>query len=275
MKFHSMPMKWLRTRNNRHIEGAFLLLGVLLAFAFFVFPSPRTDFSVGIAEAAQWIDDEDAIALLSLGLGGRDVASVAWSAMNPSEKQALRDQAALIDSMAQAAERDGLLASPDVERAVRWGKNAFLADAWEKKVTAEVDLSDEAARAFYDANLQRYTDPGAVRYREAVYPSRQKNTAARVKKRLGKASLDSLKECVTVNWVEYDALPPSLAGALRSAPLSKVMGPLEVPEGYMLYEVLERRKEGPPSFEKCKNRVKSDLIQIAIKEKIETLEKLP
>ena len=277
MKFHSIPMKMKspRTRNKR----AFFFLLALSAFsasALFLFVSPRAEFpaAVGTAGAAQRIDDEDAIALLSLGLGGRDVAAVAWLAMNPSEKQILRDQAARIDSMAQAAEQEGLLASPDVERAVRWGKNAFLADVWEKKVTAEADLSDEAARAFYEANLQRYTDSAAVRYRQVTYASGQKKAAARVKKRLRKASLDTLKECVTVNWTDYDALPPALASGLRSAPLGVVTGPAEVPGGHVLYEVLERRKEGPTPFEKCKDRVKSDLIQIAIKEKLEKLEKL-
>jgi hypothetical protein len=278
MKFRSMPMKSRCARNNRHIESALLLLlalGAISALAFFVSVSPQREFPVGIAGAAQWIDDEDAVALLSLGLGGRDMAAVAWSAMNPSEKQALRDQAALIDSMAQAAEREGLLASPDVERAVRWGKNAFLADAWEKKVTTETDLSDEAVRAFYETNLQRYNVPGAVRYRHVTYPSGQKKAAEGAKKSLRKASLDTLKGCVTVDWTEYDVLPPALAGALGSAPLGKVMGPVEVPGGHVLYEVLERRKEEPTLFEKCRDQVKSDLIQIAIKEKLESLEKLP
>jgi hypothetical protein len=237
---------------------------------FFVFAAFAV--SAGIALAAQRIDDEDALTLLNLNLGGRDLAMTAWSAMNPSEKQALRDQAALMDSMARAAEQEGLLASPDVERAVRWGKNAFLADVWEKKTRAEVDLSDTAVRAFYDANLRRYIDSGTVRYRKVTYPSGQRDTAARAKRLLRQASLDTMKECVTVDWTEYDVLTPALAEALRGAPLREVMGPMEISGGYILYEVLERRKEAPTPFEKCKSRVKNDLVQIAIKEKLEQLQ---
>jgi hypothetical protein len=271
MKFHSTPTNSPWPRSNRRLGAGFFslaLLSALLAVGWW-------EASKGAALAAQQCDDEDAVTLLGLSLGGQDLAVAAWSAMNPSEKQVLRDQAALIDSMARAAEQEGLLASPDVGRALRWGKNAFLADAWEKKTRAEVDLSDAAARVFYETNLQRYTDSGAVRYRQVTYPSGQKKAAANVKKRLRKASLGSLKECVTVNWIQYDLLTPALAGVLRGAPLGKVMGPVEVPQGHMLYEVLERRKEGPTPFEKCKDRVKSDLIQIAIKEKLERLENQP
>ncbi|MDR1620950.1 MAG: peptidyl-prolyl cis-trans isomerase [Synergistaceae bacterium] len=282
MKFHSTPTNSPWERSSRRLPAAFFaLVLVFLAFAlggeeFFI--SSLFSLERGAALAAQGtggIEDEDAVTLLNLSLGGQDLAVTAWAAMNPSEKQALRDQAALIDSMARAAEREGFLASPDVERAVRWGKNAFLADAWEKKTRGEIDISDAAVRAFYEANLQRYAESGAVRYRRATYPSGQKKAAANVKKRLRKASLDSLKECVTVDWTEYDALPPALAGALRGAPLREVMGPVEVPGGHVLYEVLERREEGPAPFEQCKGRVKNDLVQIAIKEKLEKLEQLP
>jgi hypothetical protein len=271
-------MKPSYTRNKRPLGIAFFAVLILSAALYRGFPGetgvPAPDVPTAAAPVYR-IDDEDAVTLLSLGLGGQDVAAAAWSAMNASEKQALRDQAALIESMAQAAEQEGLLASPDVERAVRWGRNAYLADAWEKKTAAEADLSDSAARVFYEANLQRYLESAAVRYRQVTYSSGQKKAAASAKKRLRKASLDSLKECVTVDWVKYDALPPVLAGALRSAPLLQVMGPLEVPGGHVLYQVLERRKEEPAPFEKCKDQIKSDLVKIAIKEKLENLKKLP
>jgi hypothetical protein len=37
----------------------------------------------------------------------------------------------------------------------------------------------------------------------------------------------------------------------------------------VLYEVLERREEGPASFEECADHVREDLIQISIKEKLQ------
>jgi hypothetical protein len=114
---------------------------------------------VSQASAAQ-IADDDVLALLSLNLGGRDVAVAAWSNMNPSEKQTLRDQAARIAVMARGAELDGFAASPDVARALQWGRASFLADAWEKKVSSETDLSDSAARAFYEVNRQWYVGEG-------------------------------------------------------------------------------------------------------------------
>ena len=104
------------------------------------------------------VDDDDVIALLGLGLGGRDVAVVAWSNMNLSEKQILRDQAVRIAIMAQGAELDGILESPDVMRALRWGVSSFLADAWEKKIASETDLSESAASSFYEAHRQWYVD---------------------------------------------------------------------------------------------------------------------
>jgi hypothetical protein len=214
------------------------------------------------------VDEDDVIALLSLSLGGQDVASVAWSKMSPSEKQTLRDQAQQIALMAQAAEWSGVLASPDVALAVRWGVNTLLAAVWEEKVISETDLSEKTLRSFYEANHQRYLDSGAVRYQQAVYPLTQKDVALRVKSQLKQASLSRLKNCVTLGWTDYGKVDPALAAELRRSPLSTVMGPVETGKGHVLYEVLERRGESPASFEECKNRVKEDLIQISIKEKL-------
>jgi len=104
------------------------------------------------------IDDEDVIALLSLYLGGRDVATAAWAKMNPHEKQTLRDQAVRIAIMARGAELTGFSSSPDVARMLQWGIISFLADAWERKMLSETDLSESAVRSFYEANRQWYKD---------------------------------------------------------------------------------------------------------------------
>jgi hypothetical protein len=175
--------------------------------------------------------------------------------------------------MARAAERDGLLASPDVKLAVRWGTRSLLAELGEEKVSAEVDRSEAALRSFYDANRQRYFDEGAARYRQVTYPPGQEKAASSAKKRLRGASLDQLKDAVTVDWILYDRLVPALAEGLRSAPLHKVMGPIRVPAGHMLYEVLDRRDAGPTPFERCRVRVENDMVRLAIKEKLEKLEK--
>ena len=223
----------------------------------------------GAAGAAPQIADEDLLALLSLSLGGRDLAAVAWANMNLSEKQTLRDQAARIASMAEAAERDGLPASDDVRLALKWGTQTLLADAWKKKVEADADLSEEALRAFYRDNLPRYFDEGSVRYHKVVYTSKQKDVASRVKSQLKKAPLKQLKDkYVAVGWSGFDKLDPSWAEALREAPLEKVMGPIRVPEGYALFEVIERREEGPLPFEECADRVREDLIQTVIRERL-------
>ena len=175
MKSLSIQKKFPSRRNK--IQSVFCFFAAVLAIFF---------ASCGSAEHLLWVSDEDLLALLALNLGGRDVAAVAWETMNLSEKQALRDQAVRIASMARAAEHDGLLDSPDVALPLKWGTNVLLASAWEKKILAEADLSEEALRAFYEANRARY---------------------------------------------------------------------FENPE----------RKEGPIAFEKCKDRIKEDLLQTAIR----------
>jgi parvulin-like peptidyl-prolyl isomerase len=46
------------------------------------------------------------------------------------------------------------------------------------------------------------------------------------------------------------------------------MGPVETQEGYVLYEVLERRGDRPLSFEQCKARVREDLVRVAVMERL-------
>jgi len=142
------------------------LTALFLAGAYFVRVPPVGASPTGESPAGLFlvqrgpIADDDVIALLGLSLGGRDVAVATWSNMNPFEKQTLRDQAARIAAMARGAERDGLPSHPDVARSLRWGISSFLAEAWEKKISSETDLSESAARSFYEANRQMYMDEG-------------------------------------------------------------------------------------------------------------------
>lgn len=225
-------------------------------------------FLIGAAWAAPIVTDDDAIALLSQALGGWDLAGIAWANMNPSEKQSIRDQAVQIASMAEAARRDGIDTRPQVALTLKWGAGTLLAEEWKKQVVASTDLSEKTVRIFYEANSVRYLDEGAVRFRKAVWPLRQKGAAARAKKQLQTTRLDRLKNSVVVGWTEFDKLEPVLAEAVRKAPLQKVMGPLETSGGVALYEVLERREAGPMPLEKCMNRVKEDMIQFAVKSRL-------
>ena len=125
-------MRWLCKRNE-----AIPRLGLVLFLAALFWAECCGS---GVAAAAQ-ISDNDLIALLSLSLGGRDLASAAWANMNSFERQTLHDEALQIASMAEAAKREGILASSDVELAVRWGTDALLAEAWGKKIESELDPS--------------------------------------------------------------------------------------------------------------------------------------
>lgn len=167
-----MPSIWMKSLcvRNRALIG---FIGVLLTVLFLLgalftsAPSVAAYFSDSFLSGLQApqtpvVDDDDLISLLSLSLGGRDVAVAVWSNMNLFERQALRDQAVRIATMAQNAERDGILSCPDVARTLRWGTASFLADAWEGKILSELDLTEYAARSFYEANQQWYTDEGGA-----------------------------------------------------------------------------------------------------------------
>jgi len=135
------------------------------------------------------VDDDDVITLLSLNLGGHDVAVAAWSNMNPFEKQTLRDQAVRIATLAQAAERYGLPSSPNVARTLRWGAYSFLAAAWEEKISSETDLSESAARSFYEANLQMYVDEG-LSFEKCLPRVKEDMIRTAILERLEKLNLD-------------------------------------------------------------------------------------
>jgi len=156
-------MNSLRTLNRSWLGLIGVFLTVLFLVGAFFVGSPSvaaSHFNLLAPQvlAVPIVDDDDLIALLSLSLGGRDVAVVAWSGMNLFERQALRDQAIRITTMAQSAERDGILSCPDVARTLRWGTASFLAEAWEGRILSELNLTEEAARSFYEANRQWYMD---------------------------------------------------------------------------------------------------------------------
>ena len=139
---------------TRKLSAFFLMSALFIALA--ALAAQTLSAAQGLPVAV--VDEDDLITLLSLNLEGRDVAVAAWSNMSPFEKQQLRDQAVHIATMAHAAERDGLASSPEMERVLRWETYFFLAKAWEKKISSETDLSEDAVRSFYEANRLRYMD---------------------------------------------------------------------------------------------------------------------
>lgn len=264
---------WSKFRGRRTGAARFLIAAPALAAVFFA-SAPAAFDSPALPDAA--VTDEDVITLLSLELGGKDIAGIAWENMNPFEMQSARDRAALIASMADAARRCGIDGAPEVERAVRWGTNVLLAEEWKKKTVASIDFSEEAVDAFYRANIDRYRQSEAVFCRKAYWPAKGKKAVANAKARAAaaqaeKTPLSRLENVLPEEWIPLDDLTPEVAKILREAPLDSVVGPVEISGGVMLFEVLNRRGMQPvPSGSVPEHtvleQIKEDMIRTAVKE---------
>jgi hypothetical protein len=210
------------------------------------------------------ITDDDLITLLSLSLGGRDVASAAWESMDGGERMKLLEEAVRITQMAAAARRQGLADRPDVAGAIRWGTNSLLADALEREISAAIKVSDFELRRFYENNISRYFVKSGVRCVTVVFEN--KDDAVNVRK--SGESLVSIGGYSERDWTDYEKMPRQLAELLRAAKPGTVVGPIRSGSGYVLYEAVEKRAGGLVPFEECMDKVRKDYINREIDKRV-------
>ncbi len=170
--------------------------------------------------------------------------------------------------LADAAAAAGVDEQAEVAAWLEARQEALLIEALRRhEVQARVDTSDARARPFYEAHRDRFDHGEVIRVREILVAHRDEAQRLLERLRAG-ADMDSLARRhslrpgaaargagVHMHPYEKPVFGPLLEAA-QAAPVGQLEGPVQVPEGWSLFEVVERVPPGPRPFEEVASQVR-------------------
>lgn len=174
---------------------------------------------------------------------------------------------------AAAAQKQGLDRKPQV-RAALWVDEherayARLAEAH----LAALKIPEADLQKHHQAHPDRFRQVGALRMQVLVADSKDRVDEALSQVRMGMAWREAVNRFASAEatgnpepgWVEVASLrtmvPPTLMQPLLGGPLGQVVGPMLGPDGFMIFNVLERRPGPVMAFSECQEVVRADYLR--------------
>ena len=175
--------------------------------------------------------------------------------------------------LAAAARKQGLDRRPDVQAALwldeREGAYARYAEAF----LAEAPVAEADLAKHHEAFPDRFRQVGALRLQVLVADSKDQVDAALNGVRIGLPWREAVAKYASPEatgnpepgWVEVASLrnlvPPTLLQPLLSGPLGQAVGPMLGPDGYMIFNALERRPGPVLPLAECRDAVRADYLK--------------
>ncbi len=164
--------------------------------------------------------------------------------------------------------------------------------AWlDKEIISSIDVSDEAAKSFYDQNPAYFAQPAQVHARHILIKVEEGATTET--KQAARKKIEELKKRIDAGE-DFSALArehsecPSAANGgdlgyfaqgkmvkpfsdkAFSMKVNEVSDPVETNFGYHLIQILDRRESNTVTFDEAKEKIKQNLRNQGIQEKVQT-----
>ncbi|HEY3400424.1 MAG TPA: peptidyl-prolyl cis-trans isomerase [Geothrix sp.] len=175
--------------------------------------------------------------------------------------------------LAAAAKRQGLERRPGVQAALWVDEREQAYARYAEAFLAEVKIPEAELERHYQAFPGRFLAVGALRLQVLVADSKDRVDEAQNQVRAGMAWRAAVAQFASAEatgnpepgWVEVASLktlvPPSLMQPLLAGPLGQPIGPMLGPDGYMLFNVLERRPGLVMPLAECQDAVRVDYLK--------------
>ncbi len=175
--------------------------------------------------------------------------------------------------LALAAEKAGLQKKPEVRAALWLAERQAVARAVGIAHLRQMKPDEAALQAHLTQFPDRFRGVGAVKVHLLVARAPHEATAAAKAAEQGTAWKELVRKFgnaeATGNWdpgfLEVAALkkilPPEAVKALQTNPLESLVGPLDSPDGPMLFRILERRAGDVLPLDQCRDQVRLDYLE--------------
>ncbi|MEE4296702.1 MAG: peptidylprolyl isomerase [Wenzhouxiangella sp.] len=193
--------------------------------------------------------------------------------------RALLDELIRLRAVANAAERDGLAALPEVraQRALRDMETLQL--HYFTQVHEENPVTDEAVAEVYNAQLQRSGDR-QYRLQTVVYPQQADALLQLAALEDGQIDFDQVvadarEQGLTVEptgWVDRSQLGPEIGPLITQVTEGEFLpAPLSTPQGWRLLRVEESRPLDVPSLDEVREGIERQLVRQRLEALVEDL----
>jgi len=193
--------------------------------------------------------------------------------------RALLDELIRLRAVANAAERDGLAALPEVraQRALRDMETLQL--RYFTQVHEENPVTDEAVAEVYNAQLQRSGDR-QYRLQTVVYPQQADDLLQLAALEDGQIDFDQVvadarEQGLTVEptgWVDRSQLGPEIGALITEVTEGEFLpAPLSTPQGWRLLRVEESRPLDVPSLDEVREGIERQLVRQRLEALVEDL----
>ncbi|WP_257308248.1 peptidylprolyl isomerase [Geothrix fuzhouensis] len=191
------------------------------------------------------------------------------AATKASFMEGLADQIRL----AAAARRQGLDRRPEVRAALWLDERERAYARYAEAFLAEAKVPEAELERHHQAFPDRFRQIGSLRLQVLVADSEDRVNAALNQVRMGLpwgaavAQFGSAEATGNPEpgWVEVASLktlvPPTLMQPLLAGPLGQPVGPMLGPDGYMIFNVLERRPGPVLPLAECRDAVRTDYLK--------------
>ena len=164
------------------------------------------------------------------------------------------------------AERLGLTQELDVAEWIEKARRELLLKTIrQRQVIDQIEQREEDVKQFYEANVEMFRLPEKICFDELLLPSRRE--AENIKTQVNAAT--DLRDLAEKRGLRVrqrhtegpicmqafeEAAYPNLWEALQAAPPGELHGPIHIPEGYVLFRVLQRHPPQRQPFEQAQPR---------------------
>lgn len=192
----------------------------------------------------------------------------------PQLRKAILDTLINRELLAQEAVKQGLDKTPQAKEQFNQLRQNLLVELALNDNLQKRPISEQVVRAEYDRQLAGLGDLSTLQeLRLGVIVTPNENEIKSVQASLKKGesfsklaqdkSIDPSKsQGGNLGWVLSNQITPAITNAIKAMPKNtNLTAPIQVPAGWMLVKVEERRNYKPPSFEESQERIRNGLLQ--------------
>ncbi len=217
----------------------------------------------------------------------KSIPGMNYDSLTKFQKKAVVNQMIERRLYLEDAKKMSIEKNPLYQEALEKLKENLLLDFWMKEKVEEIAISDAAARRYYRASIDKFTQPASVKVRhilvttekEAIMIISELNHSKNIHKKFielakSESTGPSSKNGGELDWFVYDQMVPEFSEAAFSLKKGEITTqPVKTQFGYHVIYLEDKKEKSLIPYEKVKPKIVKALRLARFKIKLENLSK--